>query len=308
MKRFFITLISFLLTISFAFGSDVNHFEVSSTIAQPVTIKTDIGDFSFRDHYTLYGHFSRLEAFDYHGNKIVNTQPYKREWSTDGTISWYRFSDIYENESDSSQNNIITSNRSRSSGSGGSSSSSYTPDYSDSGAEALLVIGAAAIGVGLYIAGARSTWDMNMSRLDLGVGAGNKYGPCIWGTSLTYRWPRIWGITGGLGFGKYSSSYSPKRKLNSYLGGQVWMYNGWNVELGLNYYDDNIGDKFYYDEYGNLHGHQQRFGWYAMTNTEFCLFGPVGFYGGVGATGRFSKSTKIIGLLDLGIIIRLSSR
>lgn len=99
-KRIIFLLVMFLPVCAWA--ADVSYFEVSPNIAQPVTIKTNLGTFSFSGSYTLNGHVSRLEAFDAHGNRIVNTQPYKSSIGTSGVVNWYRFSDIYGNSSPSS--------------------------------------------------------------------------------------------------------------------------------------------------------------------------------------------------------------
>lgn len=87
-------------------GDDVNYFEVSSSIAQPVTIKTNLGTYKFSGKFTLYGHISSIEAFDAHGNKITNTQPYK--YSSSGE-HWYRFSSIYQSYDWGSDNSYSSS-------------------------------------------------------------------------------------------------------------------------------------------------------------------------------------------------------
>ncbi len=84
---------------------EILYFQVRNSVAQPVTVRTDQGDFTFRNSYTFYpaGHVSRLEAFDANGNRIVNTQPQRKSIHT-GTGSepneyWYVFSSVYDSDS-----------------------------------------------------------------------------------------------------------------------------------------------------------------------------------------------------------------
>lgn len=287
-----------LLVLSVAVASaqnsdHVNYFKVTSGIAQPVTIKTNLGTYTFSGSFVLHGHISSMEAFDYYGNRIVNTQPIK--WSRNE--SWYRFSDIYGpyGDDDSEPGPYVE-----------------PPVFDDGGT--WLLLGAAVLGVGLYVAGAQSTWYEDTNRWDLGIGLGNKYGPGVLGISLTRRWPRVWGVTGGMGIANYTPDYTRHMKLNCYLGGQVWMYNGWNIEAGLSYFDYGERQTNY-----NWNGTQssvsysydhtsQQLGWYFMTNTEFGLLGRVGFCGGVGLARAFGQDSRLRGLIDIGLVIRFSAR
>ena len=185
-------------------------------------------------------------------------------------------------------------NNSRSSSSSSSYSSSRSSshyDYGYGGADLLLVMGLAVVGVGLYIAGAQSTWDSETRRLDIGVNAGFKSGGL--GASVTYRWPKLRGVTAGLGYhmeDKYFyNDYGSYNKnvpiFSGFLGGQLWMFNGWNVEAGLHCLEGTMG-------------------WYAMTCTEFNLFRGVGFTGGIGY-GRSFKEQSGYPIIDIGLVFRL---
>lgn len=111
MKHFSrISLILFFLLLSISSWADdeVNYFEVASNIAKPVTIKTNLGDYSFYNNFTLHGHISRIEAFDANGNRIVNTQPYK--WEA-GKGHWFKFDRIYTSPYSSESDSGIYSTR-----------------------------------------------------------------------------------------------------------------------------------------------------------------------------------------------------
>lgn len=196
-----------LLSFELASAADVNHFWVSSTIAQPVTIKTNLGTFTFSGSYTLNGHISRLEAYDYYGNKIVNTQPYKYERGTERNINWYRFTDIYENDSNSE--------------------SSYSEGGSDNGFSSLGQGIGQALAYGM-VAGTQkaSGWGRGRYKIDLSLGYGHNYG--IVGGQLSFRFPKILGLSCGVGIEPWRFE-----KINWSVGGQIWFTNSWNIEASL---------------------------------------------------------------------------
>lgn len=96
---------------------EYHYFTVSDNIAKPVTVKTQSGSFKIYNSYTYRGHISRLEAFDAHGRRIVNTQPQKKSIprSTDYSKPmeyWYVFDMIYEDyDTQSESDNIPRSNK-----------------------------------------------------------------------------------------------------------------------------------------------------------------------------------------------------
>lgn len=93
--------------------------------------------------------------------------------------------------------------------------------------------------------------------------------------------------------------WNDKRITGGYIGGQWWMFNGWNLEAGLNRYGQD-----HWDDYK-----KKMTGWYVMTNTEFGFTDHIGFYGGLGYSQGFgeNKDTRSF-MVDAGLIIRLYAR
>lgn len=85
----------------------INHFEVGSNIAKPVTIKTNLGTFEINGGEQITGNISSLTAYDANGNKIVQNSYYKSEWNSSHTYHnrYYRFTDIYKTSTQSSNDN-----------------------------------------------------------------------------------------------------------------------------------------------------------------------------------------------------------
>ena len=236
----------------------VNYFQVSSNIAQPVTIKTNLGTYSFSGSFTLRGHISRMEAFDHNGNRIVNTQPYEYERGTNVNKNWYRFSDIYESYSSSYDDD-----------------SNYGGDSLSGAAYSLGTALGSVLAYGL-ISGAEGAaeWGYGLAKLDVSGGLGYLYGG--FGGQVSFRLPRIIGISGGLGKTVKNDG------LNWSIGPQIWLTNMWNI--GASYY------KF-----------QDFKGWGFTTGLEIHLFGPVGLKGDIGLCT--DGNTDVI--WDAGIMIRL---
>lgn len=97
----FLFLLASSICLSAQTRPELNYFYVSDNIAKPVTVKTQTGSFKVYTEYTYRGHISRIEAFDAHGNRIVNTQPKKKHISLDSDRNspneyWYVFDSIYE--------------------------------------------------------------------------------------------------------------------------------------------------------------------------------------------------------------------
>lgn len=83
MQRLVLLVILLLLPIASVIAGDktANHFKIASNIAKPVTINTNLGTYHLWGGETIYGHISRLEAFDANGNRIVNTEPQTKYYS-----------------------------------------------------------------------------------------------------------------------------------------------------------------------------------------------------------------------------------
>ena len=83
----------------------INYFEVSSNIATPVTVKTNLGTFQIEGGESLRGNITSLSAYDAYGNLIVQNSYYKSEWNSSNTYHYryYRFESTY-NQSTSNNN------------------------------------------------------------------------------------------------------------------------------------------------------------------------------------------------------------
>lgn len=257
MKKTILVGLLFLLSsaLSFADGDWINYFQVSSNIAQPVTIKTNLGTYSFRGSFVLNGHISRMEAFDYYGNRIINTQPNKYERGTKVNKNWYVFSAVYESDSG---NSGYANDRQDSYG--GSSSPGYSRGP--------------AVGPGpIYSPERPSGWGLGKSKLDISAGVGVLYGVC--GGQVSYRLPRLFGVSGGLGV-----SPGKDYKVNWNVGAQIWITNWWNIGTSYIKLEDGYGWGFY-------------------TGAELHLSGPIGLKGDIGFSPKGWR------ILDLGVIIRL---
>lgn len=205
--------------------------------------------------------------------------------SNSGTLRVYCRGEI-DSRYSSSQNSSTWDDYDSRSGTSSYDGGNYVPDFSDSGLGTMLLVSTSLLGIGLYIAGARSVWDVDTHRLDIGLGVGTKYGSPLVGGSVTYRFPKVIGFTGGFGFRKQADGQT---LLGGFAGAQIWMFNGWNIEGGIHFL--NITSP----------------GWYVMSCTEFNFFRGVGFQGGLGYGRSFNSSSGYL-IIDIGLVFRLFAR
>ena len=291
MKRFILAFLSALFTIT-AIAQEqtyINYFTVKDNIAQPVTIYTNLGTYKFSGSYTLYGHISRLSACDANGNKIVNTQPKKRSYSTNKNKPmefWYVFDMIY-------------------SSSGSSYSTGYYSNNYDGGStdDALAAAGAAAVvaaGALVFVGAANSDWDEYRTRIDIDPIWGQKLGK--YGVSVSWRGKSVLGLTAGIGkdtkdhysysYNEYGVDTKKTTSMRWMAGLQLWFVNGLNFELGV----------------GSMYHHRLsdvKTSAYVMTNAELHLFNGVGLYTGFGVGKSLSGSAPVKFIWDVGLRLRI---
>ena len=78
----------------------VNYFTVPYNMAQPVTVKTNLGTFTFSETYTIYGRIETIEAYNINGQTIVVQRPKIKEGKTADGVScieyYYSFISYYD--------------------------------------------------------------------------------------------------------------------------------------------------------------------------------------------------------------------
>ena len=276
----------------------INYFEVADNIAQPVRIHTNLGDYSFSRSFTLHGELTRVEAFDAHGNKINNVKPQRRSIKADASRPneyWYAFKDVTIVEAKPMPGRPPVNNY---------YNNYYGYGYYDPLDELRYdagVTGIAAIAA-VFVAGAVSTWDEKKNRFDLDVGYWSRCDG--FGIGVAYRSPSIFGIAGGIGLAMKDhnlfrtstagSDYAYRSDSKRwYAAGQVWITNGWNLEVGVgNRYFDHLNDISTAISFSS--------------NAEIHISGPVAFYGGLGCVTA-KGGGDVFFIWNAGLRFRLKS-
>lgn len=222
-KKIIVAIIAFIVPFVFANAQSAifNYFEVSSSIAQPVTIETNLGTYTFSNSFTLKGHISRLVAYDANGNKIVNTEPKKKSLhfgNNEPDKYWYVFSSTYTSTSSSRP-----------------SSTESQPSFNYSGPNPVEALGTALM---------NSIDDDYMTRIYAGVGYGTPFGGSF-GANLRTK-VLCGALDLSLGMGKslheypYADSFS--EKINWYAGLGISYLNYNIIQMGwINRYDPSYG-------------------------------------------------------------------
>ena len=245
----------------------VNYFTVSSTIAQPVTIQTNLGTFTFSGTYCLEGKIENILATDINGNWIVINDPTFRT-TTDSdnaeTAEYhYTFSSIMANTSPYVYN--------------GSYRGNHNPYYFSAGLGETKG----------FMAKNNPDW---MRKTYASIGYGTQYGGS-WGMNLTAKTVSgLFGLSGGLG---YDNRIEPDQsKATWYLALLVGL-EGWDVEFGpMSKYSPRLGRK---DN-----------GYAIMTNAQFPIYGPFGLNAGIGAFySKTDKQSTSVVEYNIGITVRL---
>ena len=99
-NRWIIALLSAFLSVSSLSAQNegyINFFTVSHFMAQPVTIKTNLGTFTFNDTYSVKGRIESIAAFDINGNEIFVEAPVIKQGSGPYIECYYSFSSFYNN-------------------------------------------------------------------------------------------------------------------------------------------------------------------------------------------------------------------
>lgn len=244
-----------------------NIISATSDIAQPITLKTNLGDYTFIGSITVYGNLTSIEAYDINGNRIVDIAPHKEETVIeDGrpiTKKWYLLSSVNYGSSQLSTE--------------GKDGLFHNPYFKSSG------VGEPK---GFMAKNDSDWWSMTYASL----GYGTQYGGA-WGANITAKTVGgAFGITGGIGYD--SRDLDNKNKPTWYIAGLIG-FKAWDLEIGpICRYNPKkaIRDK----------------GLVLMTNLNIPIYGPFGINGGIGFYLPFSEKNPTPYLeWSVGLTIRL---
>ncbi len=248
-------------------GEFVNYFTVSSEIAQPVTIQTNLGTFTFIGTYCLKGKIENILAVDINGNRIVVDNPTLRTTTdSDNAVTaeyYYTFSLIMANTSPY----VYDSNyRGR-----------HNPYYFSAG-----------LGEPQgFMAKYNPDW---WRKAYASIGYGTQYGGS-WGMNLTAKTVSgLLGVTGGFG---YDNRIEPEQNKATWYLALLVGIGGWDVEFGpMSKYSPRLGRK--------------DTGYAIMTNAHFPIYGPFGLNAGIGAFySKTDKQSTSVVEYNIGITVRL---
>ena len=197
--------ILFMSAISVLAQSDVyiNYFTVASGMAQPITVVTNLGNFTFSGTYTIKGKIESIEAYTINGDKIdVGTPKIKEGQTPNSTIEYYYTLHSYYN-----------------------GSSSYVFDGDGLASVSTYNLSSGVGEVKGFMAKNYKDWKR---KTYISAGYGTQYGGA-YGVNVTAKtMSGLFGITGGLGYDERLG----EKKFPTWYAALLMGWKGWDIELG----------------------------------------------------------------------------
>ena len=267
-KFLFVAVILFLAHMTVYAQSEIfiNYFTVPKNMAQPVTVITNLGTYTFSGTYVIYGRIEKIEVFNINGERIEVDKPRIKEGITATGAScveyYYSFTKFYKGSS-----SYVFE---------GQDSREHNPYYFSSG------VGE----VKGFMAKNYKDW---RRKTYIGTGYGTQYGGAR-GVSVTAKTASgLLGLAGGVGYDERLS----EKSFPTWYAALLMGWKGWDIEIGpVSRYRP---EKYCKD-----------FGLVLMTNASIPIYGPFGINAGIGYFLSFHEKNPTPFLeWNVGLTVRL---